>query len=531
MWLPRWGHLAIWLIFAGVVYLPFALFGFDQFREQGLPGYTALRELFLAESQLSLLATSVLLASGTTALAVLIGVPYAFLCERTNVRGRSVFSLIYLLPLFLPPFLHAMVWSRLLAVNGPVNSFLIRHLQLESAPLDINNMVGALFVLALAYFPFVTLLTLSGLRTVERDYEEAAVLHRSELAALFNVALPMVRPQIMAGALFVFVFSIIDFGVPDIFRVRVFPVEIFIQFSALYDERAAVLLSLPLLLITILVISLQVRAMRGRIHVALGAGWGGSMKYPLGSWNVVAAFFCSLVIGLSVVVPVLALLWEAGPLDTYLEAVEKSYEQIMFSIGLSALAALMMIILAYFVALSIWSARGGARTLMEYFSQIPFAIPSIVLGVGLIKVWNRPETDWLYGTPLILVLGYVAHFVPFAIRAIYSNMQQISPTLIEAAKLSSGSGLAINLRIQLPLLWNGLITGFFIVFVLVIGELGITLLVTPPGTTTMPIKIYNYMHYGAESTVAALSLILLALEFLVAAGLFVLLRNQPEASR
>jgi iron(III) transport system permease protein len=75
---------------------------------------------------------------------------------------------------------------------------------------------------------------------------------------------------------------------------------------------------------------------------------------------------------------------------------------------------------------------------------------------------------------------------------------------------------------------NGLVCGFFISFVLALGELGTTLLIIPPGMTTMPIKIYNFMHYGAEATVAALCLILLALQLLFSLALLGITRWNRE---
>ncbi len=520
MRLPLWAHGAIWLLFAGVVYLPLAQLGFETLiSEDGLDP-TAWRVLLLTGGQWRLLGDSLLLAAGASALAVALGVPYAFLCEKTRLFGRRVFRLAYLAPLLIPPYMHAIVWSRLLAKNGPVNAFLMEHLSLASAPLDIHGLGGAIFVLALAYFPFVTLLTLSGLKTLDRSYEEAALLQRGGPRTVWGVTLPMVRPHILAGALFVFVFALIDFGVPDILRVQTYPVEIFVQFSALYDEQAAILLSFPLLVVTALAIGFQVRTMGGRSYVSLGAGLGTPLRYEVGHWRSVGFLYCALLIGLSVAVPLLALMVTAGPWATYAKALRTSGEQILDSLLLAASAAAIMTLFSLFVAASIQCGKGKWRTLMEYLSQIPFAVPPIVLGIGMIKLWNRPATEWLYGTSAIIVLGYVAHFIPFAVRAVYANIQQVNPRLLEAGRLSGAGTIQVGLRVALPLLRNGLLVAFFIVFVLALGELGVTLLVTPPGTTTLPIKIYNYMHYGAEATVSALSLILVAIQLVVAMTLF-----------
>ncbi len=520
MRLPWWSHILIWLLFAVVVYFPLGQLVLDSFFLNGGSLLAPLSEILLTSSQWDLLNTSLLLAAGTAAIALLIGVPYAFLCEKTNLPGRALFSLAYLLPLLIPPYMHAIVWSRLLARNGPVNLFLMDLFGLTSAPLDVHSLAGAMFVLALAYFPFITLLTLSGLKSLDRCYEEAALLQQGRWRTITNVTLPMIRPQITAAALFVFVFSIIDFGVPDILRVKVYPVEIFIQFSALYNVQAAIILGAPLLAVTILAIAIQANTMRGKNYVSFGAGRGRTLRYPLVSFRWPAVLFCLLVIGLTVVVPVQALIEMAGSWQIYQKAMSISWVQIGTSFLLAILAAAALTLLSLLVALAIQSAKGVWRTAFEYLTQIPFAVPPIVLGIGLISLWNRPITDWLYGTSLIVILGYVAHYIPFTVRAVYSSVQQMNPRLVEAGWLARRSGFEVIRKITLPLLSNGMLTAFFIAFVLSMGELGVTLLVIPPGTATIPIKIYNFMHYGAEATVAALCLILLVLQLLFAVTLF-----------
>lgn len=155
-------------------------------------------------------------------------------------------------------------------------------------------------------------------------------------------------------------------------------------------------------------------------------------------------------------------------------------------------------------------------------TQLPFAIPAILLGVALIKLWNHPVTAWLYGSSFMVIMGYVAHFVPFSIRATLSSLKQINPHLEEIGHLVSHNWLRTAGRILVPLTRTGLLTAFFIGFILSLGDLGITLLIIPPGMSTIPIKIYNFMHYGAEAKVAALSLTLLGIQLVLVTGLLTL---------
>ncbi len=517
---PIWVSLLAWLVLLLAVYVPLGQLGWESIWIDGGVDFSPLRELLLTPRQWTLLANSLQLAAGATVVALLIGLPYAYLCQKTGIWGRSFLRLAYLVPLLIPPYMQAIVWGRLLSDNGLLNTMLVGALDLSEPPLTAYSTPGAAFVLGLAYFPFVTLLTMSGIAGVDRRYEEAALLQQGRFRTMAQVILPMVTPHVLAGAVFVFVFSLVDFSVPDILRVRVYPIEIFIQFSALYDERAAVIQALPLLLVTLALIALQVRIMRGRTYVRLADSFREIKRSSLGRFQAPAVMFCIGVIGLSVVVPVGVLLYTAGAIETYEKALISSFDQIGFSFLVAVLAAGIMTGIAFVIAHSMLNASPRVRSALEYVTQLPFAVPSIILGIGLIKVWNTPLTGWFYGSSLIIICGYLAHFIPFTIRVVYSSLQQLNRRTEEAAWLVSENQFRITARIIWPQIRDGLLIGFVISFVLAIGEIGVTLLVIPPGLTTIPIKIYNFMHYGAESTVAALCLILLCLQLMFLLGLF-----------
>ncbi|AUB85544.1 ABC transporter permease [Candidatus Thiodictyon syntrophicum] len=506
---PRWAVAAAWAAFAIAALLPLGQLAWDAVRGGGGWDLTALRELLLTESQWRLLANSLLVAGGASALAVAIGVPFALVMERTDLPGRRLLGVLYLVPLLIPPHLHAIVWSRLLADTGPGNRFFQAALGLKAAPLDVFSLPGVVFVLGLAYFPFVTLLAKAGLRAIDPSLEESALLRRGPTRVIAGISIPLTAPHILAGAILVFVFAIIDFGVPDILRVRVYAVEIFIQFSALYDKRAAVVLSLPLLIVTLALVGVQAWLMRGRAYVSLAQGAAGTRRFPLGKARSAALLFCGVVVTLAVLVPVATFAVVAGPAGTYARVLGPALPSLGTSLALAVAAAGITTLLAFVIAHSLVRSRAGVRTALHDLTQVPFAVPPILLGIALIGVWNRPATGWLYDTVAMVVLGYVAHFLPFAIRAVYAGLQQLNPRVEEAAWLATPNRLRIVWRITLPLVRNGLVAGFLIVFILAMGELGVTLLVVPPGVETLPVRIYNLMHYGAEEAVAALSLILL----------------------
>jgi iron(III) transport system permease protein len=474
--------------------------------------------LLLAERHWLLAMNSLAVALGATLLALTLGVPLASLISKTDLIGRSFFSRVCILPILIPPFVHAIAWSRLQEIVGRMTG------------LQLHNVWGVIWVLGLAYYPFVTLLTMSGLRASDRSLEEAALLSRGKWQTLRHVSLPLTTPHILTGAIFVFVFSIMDFGVPDLMRVSVYPVEIFVQFSAFYNERAAAIYSFPLIMVALLLMILQQRLMRGRAYVSPGGGVSGTFAYALGAGNIPGVLFCCLVFGLSIGVPVVMLLKGAGPWSNYLKVLQTSLGQILFSFSLAAAAATITVLLAFLLSCLIVRSTGWQGTALSLAVFIPFVVPSTSLGVGLIEVWNRPLLDIVYSSPLIIVMGYLSRYLPFAVVTIHSGLKQIDPRLEDAASLAAGEWTRVMRRVVVPLLWPSILSGFFIVFVLSLGELGATLLVIPPGQETIPIKIYNLMHYGADQSVAALCLIMTG-AILLSAGFMLLLLRQTRAAR
>ncbi len=140
-------------------------------------------------------------------------------------------------------------------------------------------------------------------------------------------------------------------------------------------------------------------------------------------------------------------------------------------------------------------------------------MPPTILGIGLIKLWNRPETNFIYKTFLVIIFGNIARFSAFAVRIVSSNISSIHRNLEEAAALVGRNSIKKTCKILYPLTKKGLAYGWIICFALSIGELETTLLVTPAGEATLPIRIYTLMHYGVNKLMFSLCVILIAIIF------------------
>jgi ABC-type Fe3+ transport system permease subunit len=178
------------------------------------------------------------------------------------------------------------------------------------------------------------------------------------------------------------------------------------------------------------------------------------------------------------------------------------------SLLLAATGATVVVIVAAWLGYA--RARAGARVgqVADALFIAMFAVPGTIVGVGLIGLWNRPGVmGAIYGTDAMFTLGYLARFVPVATLVIAAATRYVPMSHEEAASVSGAGWLRRMTRIVIPQIKLGLVTAWVIAFVLAFGELGVSILIAPPGETTLPIRIYTIIANTPPSHVAALALL------------------------
>lgn len=449
------------------------------------------QELLNHARQIKLFLNSLLLGIGVSVFSLLIGVPMGICLSRTDIYLRRYLQYLYLLPLLIPPFIAAIGWIELL-------------------PSWFYGLPAAIFVLGLSYFPFVTILIISGMVSVGRELEDAGRLVYGEFAVLRKLTLPLIKPNIIAGAIFVFIFALSSYSVPSLLRLNTYPVEIFAQFSAFYDPQKATALAVPLIAVTLALACIARYVMGKRSYVSVG-GAQKPMLYALGKARVGMFVFVCAMIFISVIIPLIMLLRRAGGLQSYKTAFKTGGLQIIHTVVLAAIAATVVSFLSFFISYLVERKRGKMALLLESVSLLAFAIPATVVGISLISFWNREFSQFIYGSWIMIIIGYTVRFLPFGIRVAAAGIKKVPQELEDAAELVKTHWLDKLKGIVLPLTHPALIVAWAITFVLAIGELEATLLIIPAGETTLPIRIFTLMHYGANKLVAALSVILVAL--------------------
>jgi iron(III) transport system permease protein len=125
-------------------------------------------------------------------------------------------------------------------------------------------------------------------------------------------------------------------------------------------------------------------------------------------------------------------------------------------------------------------------------------------------IWNRPGLAAVYTSVAILLIAYVAHYTPIAVRAIGVAFQRVSPTVEDAARLAGVSWTMMVRRVLLPALAPALAGTWGLTFVLCLRDLDLAMTVRPPGVETLPIRVYTLMANSSTSVTAELALLMVA---------------------
>jgi iron(III) transport system permease protein len=449
-------------------------------------GGAAFTAPWLDVRQRGLLWTTTLLGAGAAAGATVLGVPLGAALARVPLPGKGLLRLALAAPIVLPPYTVALAWTYL---GGA-----------------IHGLTAAIVISALVYYPLPMLATEVAMRRIDGRLEEAGLLVAPPRSVVAAITLPLAAPAMLAAALLVFVLAVSEFGLPSLLRVRVYTTEVFTAFAALYDFGRAVAVALPLVLLTVVVASAAAGVAGGRVTAPRRASGAPPMQLPRARRLATALVLAAVALALAV--PLALLAREAAGARSIAAALEGSWPAVRSSLVLSALGATAVLVAA--MPLGYARARASARTarVADVVLVAAFAVPSTIVGVGLIGLWNRPGLPGAaYGTDVMLVLAHLARFVPVAALILAATIASVSVSQEESAAVSGAGWVRTVSRLVLPQIRGGLLAAWAVAFVMAFGELGVSILVAPPGDATLPIRIYTIIANTPASHVAALALL------------------------
>lgn len=449
-----------------------------------------------------------------TAISLLFGFLHAWLTVRRDLPFASVLGPLGVAPLVLPPIFLAMGFADL----G-----------------DVSGFWPCALLLGLAHAPFVAVLTARGLRSADgRAYEAAWLLRGRARAELW--LLRAILPELLAGCLLAFLFTVADHGVPEFLTVKgktwhTYAEGIFSRWNrravgtTFADLQSPIVAALPFLaaLGCLLWAALRLRAEapdRGVVRPL--------PVRPLGAWRWPALLLPLTYLGTGVVLPVVVLArWVLGsaqrlePMSlqyaqqSFHKAVEQGLPDLWHSLFLALGVALFVVLLA--LPLARFSGRRFAG--IDLVCALPAAMPAILLGIALVHTFHDSRLLQSFGGDFyagwgFAVCGYAARFLPFAALTLAAQVRRQSLAAEEAGALVPRSPMVRALRLHLQPLLPATWTAGVLVFVLALRELDLAV-VLPAANATAVRRLANAVHFQHEDWSGVIALLLLCLAVLL----------------
>ncbi len=471
----------------------------------------------------STLAISVVVAVVATAA----GVALAWLTSRTDLPAQGFMETCVIAPLFLSPFVGALAWLVLGAPKSGLLNVIATELLGATGPvLNVATPTGIVAIMALYFVPYAYLTVAASLRNIDPSMEEASYLNGAGvLATAARVTFPVVRPALISAFFFIFVLAAGTFAIPAVLdrasQIRFLAVDVF-QASATYpiDYGTSAAIGTMLFWISILGIAGYRFASRAaRRFVTVTARGFRIRRVKLGVWRLPAVALVLLYVVLAIVLPYLALFYAAfakysggsplHPTFTWAnaaavggsaEVVASTAHTLVVGLITPTLCVLLGVAVAY--AIRRMRVRGGK--VLDYLAMFPIAVPGIVFGTGIF--WTYVLTP-VYGTVWVLVLAFIASYLPFSYRIADTALLQIDRALEEASSLCGASHWRTAGKITLPLVRPALLSAWVMVFIFSVREISAAVLLTSADNVVLSVLSWNYLDYGDVPKAAVIGLL------------------------
>jgi len=480
-------------------------------------------------------AQSLLLALGVALGVAAMGAGAAAAVALFEFPGRRWFEWALLLPLAMPAYVLAYVYTDFLQYGGPLQSGL-RALTGAQGALwpDVRSLPGAIVLFVLALYPYVYLLVRTSL--AERGVhlmEAARLLGAGFWRRVREVALPLSRPALTAGVALALMETLADYGVGAYFGLTTLSTGIYKAWLVMNDRIAAAQLASVLLGVValVLVAERRARAKLRFVEARVSAAEGREARPVVlhGRLALLAWGLCAVPVALGFALPVVLLarqVWREAvygefglPLARFARWSANSFELAALAALLAAALALALVFVVRVTSARSWRTRvlrSGAALV-----SLGYAVPGAVVAVGILlplgaaqALWPQaPFTAAVTGTAAGLLLAYLVRFSAVALQTVEAGYTRLPPSLDDSARMLGASHTRLLAQVHTPLLKRTLLAAMLLVFVDVMKELPATLVLRPFDSDTLAVVAYNLARDErlAEAALPSFAIVLVGL--------------------
>jgi thiamine transport system permease protein len=470
-------------------------------------------------------------AAVSTVLTLIAAFPAAYVMARYDFRGKSLISALTLLPFVMPTVIVAAGFMALIGPRGWINEALKSLLNVDYAPLDVQNTIWIILLAHVFYNFAVALRLISGFwANLDPQVTQAArVLGASRWRAFREVTLPLLRPAILAAAMLIFIFDFTSFGVILILggpRFNTLETAIYRKTLIDFDLPLATALALVQLACTFAMIIIYTR-LQNRAVVPLDLRPRQvTQKKPTTRRARALLLVVTISMLILLLLPLVALIVRsfvvnnALSFDNYLNLATNPRGSVLFVPPLTALGnSLLFAIITTLVALLIgtlaaYAAAGKSRwsRLNEPIWALPLGASAVTLGFGFLIGFPTLRSSWI-----MIPLAHSLVAFPFVVRTITPALRSIRSNLHEAAQVLGADPARMWREVDLPILGRAMLIGGAFAFAVSLGEFGATAMLARAEMPTLPYAIFRYLsqpgslNYGQAMAMSAVLMLVVAL--------------------
>lgn len=523
----------VWLVSSIIIFISYLLFLI-------YPIVTILKQAIFVNGQLSLgnfvtffskdyyvetLFNSFKVSVVATLLSLIVGTVLAYAFAMYRFKGKKYLQILIIIASMSAPFVGAYSWILLLGRNGVITKWLATAFGFPK--IDIYGFLGIVLVFTLQLFPLVFLYVSGALKSMDNSLLEAAEsMGVTGSKKLTKIVLPLLVPTLLAAALLVFMRAFSDFGTPMLIGegYRTFPVLVYSQFISEVGGNSAFASALAIIAITIALIIFLIQK-----YLAQKNSFSMNSLHPIEPKNINGLKKLMVytgvygLIGLSVL-PQVYLIYtsflktsgmifvKGYSLNSYRQAFDRMGVSILNTLRIPLMALILVLVFATFISYLSVRKRNLFTSLIDSMSMVPYIVPGTVLGIAFITAFNTGIAGSgflaIIGTSLVMIISLAIRRLPYTIRSSVAALQQISPSIEEAAASLGSSKINTFIKITIPMMLSGIISGAILSWITMISELSTSILLYNINTKTMTVAIYTEVLRGNYGIAAALSTLL-----------------------
>ena len=481
----------------------------------------------------SYLENTLILMLGVGTLSLLVGTGAAWLISMYDFPAKRWLSWALLLPFAVPAYVIAYVYTDLLEFAGPVQSYLRELTGWQSArdywfP-HIRSMGGAIIMMSLVLYPYIYMLARAAfLEQSVSLYRVSRSLGATPLSFFIRVSLPIARPALAVGLSLVLMETLNDFGTVDYFAVRTLTAGLYDTWLNMGNLGGAAQIAVLMVLMVVVLITLERYSRRKqKQYHSRNPGDPIPRTTLSGFRGYLATFLIATPILLGFVVPFVILAKYAYA--NFAESWSSDFFTYSFnSFSLAATAALITLILGIILSYTKrLNPSPGSQALVS-ISSLGYAIPGAVLAVGIIipfasfdnfidglmREYFQFSTGLIFtGTAFAIVFSYSVRFLAVSTGSVDSSLSKVTPNMDMASRSLGLSQLQTLIKVHLPIIKRGALTGMLVVFVDCLKELPATLILRPFNFETLATQVYQFAsdELIEQSALSALVIVLVGI--------------------